>query len=174
MQTPAAHPRSLPLDRLLAECRFDVFRGPGPGGQKRNKTSSAVRVTHEPTGLSAIAMESRSQHQNRAKAIERLRLRLAAELRQPIDLTTFLPAQLLDGLLVHGRLRLSPRHDRYLEIAGTLLDVLAACDGSVSVAADKLGLTTANLVDFLQRDEKLLDQANRLRIEHGLRKLGGM
>jgi protein subunit release factor B len=52
----------MPDNQLLADCRWEAFRGPGPGGQKRNKTSSAVRITHLPTGLSAIATESRSQH----------------------------------------------------------------------------------------------------------------
>src|SRR5688500_19045524 len=78
-------------DAFLRDCRWEAFRGPGPGGQKRNKTSSAVRVTHEPSGLSALAGESRSQARNRAKALERLRHRLAVELRVPADLGTFEP-----------------------------------------------------------------------------------
>src|SRR5207248_2974059 len=45
---------------LLADCRFDIARGSGPGGQKRNKTSNAVRLTHLPTGIHVTATESRS------------------------------------------------------------------------------------------------------------------
>src|SRR5688572_28451772 len=82
-------------DTLRRDCRWEAFRGPGPGGQKRNKTSSAVRVTHGPSGLSALAAESRSQARNRAKALERLRHRLAVELRRPVDLHTFEPPQWL-------------------------------------------------------------------------------
>ncbi|HRC56200.1 MAG TPA: peptide chain release factor-like protein, partial [Kofleriaceae bacterium] len=46
---------------LLAQCEVDRYRASGPGGQHRNKTESAVRIRHLPTGVSAIAEESRSQ-----------------------------------------------------------------------------------------------------------------
>src|ERR1700710_1526984 len=70
-------------DRLLAECAIDTYRASGPGGQKRNKTSSAVRLRHEPTGLLVIAEESRSQHENKAKALRRLRQAFFLKLREP-------------------------------------------------------------------------------------------
>src|SRR5437764_14651253 len=60
-------------EQLLAQCDVDTYRASGPGGQKRNKTSSAVRLRHGPTGLVVIAAESRSQHENKAKALKRLR-----------------------------------------------------------------------------------------------------
>src|SRR5476649_291375 len=59
--------------QLLAQCAIDTYRASGPGGQKRNKTSSAVRIRHLPSGLLLIAEESRSQHANRVKALKRLR-----------------------------------------------------------------------------------------------------
>lgn len=52
--------------------RFETMRAGGPGGQHQNKTASAVRVTHVPTGLVAIARDGRSQHQNRQLALRRL------------------------------------------------------------------------------------------------------
>ena len=61
--------------QLLAQCAVDTYRASGPGGQKRNKTSSAVRLRHPPSGLLVIAEESRSQHENRARALRRMRRR---------------------------------------------------------------------------------------------------
>ncbi len=54
-------------EQLLAQCEVDTYRASGPGGQKRNKTSSAVRLRHLPSGLLVIAEESRSQHENKAR-----------------------------------------------------------------------------------------------------------
>jgi peptide chain release factor len=55
-----------------SDLRVEAFRSSGPGGQHANKTSSAVRVTHLPTGLVTVAQEERSQHRNRALALARL------------------------------------------------------------------------------------------------------
>src|SRR6185369_15700392 len=75
---------SLTDPQLLAQCEVDTYRASGPGGQKRNKTSSAVRLRHLPSGLSVIAEESRSQHENKARALKRLRQRLWLALREPV------------------------------------------------------------------------------------------
>ena len=54
------------------DVRWETMRASGPGGQHINRTESAVRVTHLPTGVQAIAMEERSQHRNRKLALARL------------------------------------------------------------------------------------------------------
>ena len=64
-------------EALLAQCRVETFRSGGPGGQHQNKTESAVRLVHLPTGIRVIAREERSQHRNRGVALLRLRERLA-------------------------------------------------------------------------------------------------
>src|SRR5262245_65614037 len=71
--------------QLLAQCEVDTYRASGPGGQKRNKTSSAVRLRHPASGLIVIAEESRSQHENRERALRRLRRALYLKLREPVS-----------------------------------------------------------------------------------------
>ena len=60
-------------EALLAECEEEFFVAGGPGGQHRNKTASGVRLTHPRSEMSVTATERRSQAQNRATALERLR-----------------------------------------------------------------------------------------------------
>ena len=71
------------LKKLLADCDVETFRGPGPGGQHRNKTESAVRMTHRPSGIVRIARDDRSQLRNRRIALERIWLALEARRRKP-------------------------------------------------------------------------------------------
>jgi peptide chain release factor 2 len=58
---------------LLRECLMDTFRSSGPGGQHVNKTESAVRLTHLPSGVVVTSREARSQHQNKAHCLRKLR-----------------------------------------------------------------------------------------------------
>ena len=60
------------LKRLARDCEITPYKSSGPGGQKKNKTESSVRVRHLPTGITRIATESRSQAQNRERALARV------------------------------------------------------------------------------------------------------
>src|SRR5689334_559929 len=153
--------------QLLAQCEVDTYRASGPGGQKRNKTSSAVRLRHPPSGLIVIAEESRSQHENKAKALRRLRRAFFLKLREE---------QPVDGWVAHpdfsdarngGRLDLGRKDARFWPAAGVVLDVLKAFGARVSEAAEALGVTTANLVAFLAVEPKVWEEANHLRAHFG-------
>ncbi len=63
---------------LLGQCRVDVFRSGGKGGQHQNVTESGVRLTHLPTGTVVTHRRFRSQHTNKRQALVTLRKRLAA------------------------------------------------------------------------------------------------
>jgi peptide chain release factor len=67
------------------DVHFEAMRASGPGGQHVNRTESAIRVTHLPSGLQAVASEERSQHQNRKLALARLAQKLAAQNLQRSD-----------------------------------------------------------------------------------------
>lgn len=67
------------VEILPHDVSFESFRAGGPGGQHQNTTDSAVRAMHRPTGLTATAREMRSQHRNKALALERLQSLMSAQ-----------------------------------------------------------------------------------------------
>ncbi len=155
--------------QLLAQCEIDTYRASGPGGQKRNKTSSAVRLRHPPSGLLVIAEESRSQHENKAKALRRLRQAFFLKLREAPAAAE--APEIAAVRTLAGRLNVGRKDPRFWPAAGVVLDVLDAAAARVSEAAQRLGITTGNLIDFLAADPKLWAEANVLRQRHGQKPL---
>lgn len=157
---------------LLGQCSVDVYRASGPGGQKRNKIESAVRLRHQPTGLIATAEESRSQHENKARALKRLRLKIALHLRRMVAADGYRPSPLLAGCLTReGRLHVGRRDARYNSAVQELLDVLHACGMQVSTAARLVGVSTGNLSSFLRDEPEVWRRVNEMRTAAGLKNL---
>jgi len=163
-------------DRALrAQCDVHVYKSSGPGGQHRNKVSSAVRFAHRPTGLTAHADESRSQHDNRRKAMRRLRMKIACHCRRPFDASAELPPLLAECIFTPRgrgagklkRMAIGRKDHRFWPVAAVLLDLLEARDGALAEAAALLGISTGNLATLLKSDRHLLAAAQQIRKNHG-------
>jgi protein subunit release factor A len=68
-----------------SDLRIDYYRGSGPGGQHRNKTDSACRITHLPTGITAQSEEHKHQPQNKKAAFRRLAEKLIPLMKQAVE-----------------------------------------------------------------------------------------
>ncbi|HJM75286.1 MAG TPA: peptide chain release factor-like protein [Dehalococcoidia bacterium] len=160
----------LPLDddALLAQCEFDRFRASGPGGQKRNVTESAVRVRHTPSGLAAEATESRSQHENRARALRKLRYAIALQLRAPVAADGYKPSGELAAAVSK---RVGRRDARFLTAIAGLFDLLEGVEWQLRTAAKALGTPTAAVSRLLEQDSIVFRAANERRRALELRPL---
>jgi hypothetical protein len=157
---------------LLAECEIHTYRASGPGGQKRNKVESAVRIRHLPTGVAAIAEDSRSQLENRPLALRRLREAIAIRVRSAVVMDRFrLPDEFRAAMSPDGRVRATDRNPVYPIVVAAVLDMLAACSGRVSDAASHLTISTHHLTQFLAEHPRVWQEANRIRQQHGQRPL---
>jgi hypothetical protein len=152
---------------LLAQCEIDFYRASGPGGQKRNKTSSAVRLRHGPTSLIVTAVESRSQHENKARALRRMRQAIALTQRNPTRPGDRPPPFFASALQRDTGLRVNAKHPDYWHIVQYVLDMFYACRAGAGDTAQSLGISTGHLIRFLKNDAKLWEHANRLRQEFG-------
>jgi len=169
----AMHP-SLSLDdeRLLAECDVQTYRASGPGGQHRNKVESAVRIRHRPTGVEAVACDSRVQQENRRIALRRLREAIALQVREPEpDPAAALPDEYRQLIRQGKRIRLRESNPAYPVVAAAMLDSLQLCSGRVADAARLLGCSTHHFTQFLADHPRLWQAANQLRTRLGLKAL---
>jgi hypothetical protein len=159
-----AHPATLPVDELLASCTVERTRRSGPGGQHRNKVETAVVITHQPTSVRAEASERRSQAENLAKAVLRLRVKLALAERTAMSE----PSALWRSRAAGGRIAVSPEHADFPALLAEALDALAAADWSPAAAGEKLRVSGSQLVKLLKSEPEAVALVNARRRELGL------
>ena len=161
-------------DALIAQCDVDRYRASGPGGQHRNKTESAVRLRHKPSGTTAIGEDSRSQAENKLHAVRRLRSAIALALREPVSLDGYTPSPRLAALVAAGTAPLGAKTrltGEYWAGIAELLDLLVAGDLEIGSTAQRLGITTGALSKLLLHDDQVARVVNDLRRGRAMRPL---
>lgn len=136
-------------EQIMRCCRFEPFKGSGRGGQKRNKTSSAVRLTHLPTAIAVTDCSGRSQHKNRHSAIKKLRLQLALELRNEPT--------------VPKRLDTSLNSSDYPLFIAQIIDIFHSVNYELKPSAEFIGISSSKLVKTIERDPQLWQHINQCR-----------
>lgn len=144
--------------RFLQDCQWSEFQSSGPGGQKRNRKYSAIRVTHIPSGRTVTAVESRSQNENKATALKKIRRLIAMEIRCERS-----PA--LDTLVI------SMRNEKYPLLLAMLFDTLHQHNFSIADAAKALELSTNQLVKILAKDTDAWQKVNQERQKREMKAL---
>ena len=146
-------------EELSALCRLEFSRGSGNGGQKRNKSSSAARgVLLEDERFAAEDCSERSQHQNRARALWKLRRLIAFEVRSA-------PATPPE------RIECSMTHEEYPLNLAHLFDILEEQNYDHKSAASLCGVTTTAFLKLLKRDDEAWTKVNAAREKRNLYKL---
>jgi len=182
------HPAALPSEKLLAECTVQFVRRSGPGGQHRNKVSTGVVLVHRPTGIKAEAAERRSQAENRAAALFRLRINLALEIRRrkkgdrsslceapegplcgKLDLSPFFrPSPLWRSRCRGGQIEINAGHDDFPALLAEALDLLASSDFDPRHSAETLGCSASQLIKLLKKEPRAMAEVNEERRRRGL------
>jgi hypothetical protein len=160
---------------LVRECEVDLYKASGTGGQKRNKTSSAVRMRHKASGVISKAADSRSQSDNRRKALMRLRESLALDLRETLDADYQPSLAAADALKKgpYGKNSKTRIKAPYLLAVAEILDVFECEGAALSVAAKRLSVTTSCLGKLLCGDDRIARRTLEMRSQRGLKPLRG-
>lgn len=170
MSRSAIHPATLDNERLLVECSRQTTRRSGPGGQHRNKTETAVVLTHAPTGIRAEANESRSQAENLKSALFRLRQSLAEQLRIAVE-PDALPSELWQSRTPRRKLTVSDANSDFPALLAEALDRVVVHEFDLTAAAEALRVSTTQLVRFLQQSPLAWQRINVERKARSLRPL---
>ena len=169
-----AHPASWSEVQLLAQCKLTFSRASGPGGQNRNKVETSVQIEYLPAGIIAAASECRTQNENRKIAVQRLRCKLAVELRPDLatielDASSAVPAKELicsktwQQYCRNGRIDISESNSDWPTILAEIIGLLSVCDWSIGQVATILGTTSSQLVKLLKKHSPAFVLLNRER-----------
>ncbi len=173
-----SHPACWPEDKLLDQCHLSFSRASGPGGQNRNKVETSVQIEYLPAGITAAASERRTQNENRKIAMQRLRCKLAVEIRP----TTESPASMQSAIsnsvsevwkkyCRDGRVAIAEANVEWPSILAEVIGVLCSCDWSIRNAANTLGTTASQLVKLLKKHPPAFAMLNQERRTRGHRPL---
>jgi hypothetical protein len=167
MNCEPPHPAALAPDALLSQCSESRDRASGPGGQHRNKVETRVTLLHTETGIVGSAGERRSQEQNRKKALFRLRLNLAVQVRRAAGPVS----ALWRGRCRAGRIRCNAEHADFPALLAESLDRLAAGDWQPKAAALALSCSASQLIKLVKQHRPAFEYLNRQRRDAGLHPL---
>ena len=134
-------------DALIRICEFSPYKATGRGGQKKNKSSSAVRLVHKPTDIAVTASKSRCQHTNRKIALKKLRYQMAFEIRS-------------GELPKLSTVEMSPNNKRFYLWIAYIFDILHRHHFAISNCAKELELSTSRLIKLLARDDTVWQHVN--------------
>ena len=169
---PTPHPATLTPAALLLQCTVRRQRRSGPGGQHRNKVETAVVLVHRASGIRGEASERRSQAQNMAMAVQRLRVKLAIQVRsRPAEASDSSRSPLWQSRVPSRQLVISAAHQDVPALLSEAFDVLAACEFDLKVCGVQLACTPSQLVRFLKLEPAALLEVNEQRGRREMRVL---
>jgi hypothetical protein len=171
------HPSKKSAEEFGKEVHIEATRSRGPGGQHRNRVATAIRATHLPTGISAMATERRSQLENKLEALFRLRVKLALLHRTPLEDTDFIapgayePSREWLSRLRGSRIKVSPVHEDFPGLLAEVLDRLFLEADDLGRTATAFRISNSQLIKFLASEPAALYALNERRKEKGQRPL---
>ena len=178
-----SHPASWHEAQLLDHCKLTFSRASGPGGQNRNKVETCVQIEYIPASIIATASERRTQNENRKIAVQRLRCKLAVELRPMSDVTS--TAKISIALAAkkqigsakwqqycrNGRIDISDSNSDWPAILAEIIGFMSISNWNISDVASILGSSSSQLVKLLKKHPPAFVLFNQERKSRGQRPL---